>query len=141
MDSTWYLFCRNDRSGPATIIGCPTSSVAQVNLTIKINFNRLRSSSSSDILTIYLHSFLQSLHPFEKNCIQGLPCDFLQNNPNTNKRFRLSFSTISHQFSFDVAKKEKEKGKRKKGKSPRVSNLANKVMRCLFHSIETDVIR
>jgi hypothetical protein len=57
-------------------IGCPTSSVAQANLTIKINFNILRSFSSSDILTICLHAFLQSLHSFEKNCVQGLPRDF-----------------------------------------------------------------
>jgi hypothetical protein len=42
--------------------GCPTSSVAQANLTIKINFNILCSFSSSDILTIYLHTFLQSLY-------------------------------------------------------------------------------
>jgi hypothetical protein len=39
-------------------IGCPTSSVAQANLTIKINFNILRSFSSSDIIIIYLHAFL-----------------------------------------------------------------------------------
>jgi hypothetical protein len=69
-------------------IGYPTSSVAQANLTIKINFNILRSFSSSDILTIYLRAFLQSLHPFEKNCVQGLLRDFRQNNPNTNKKFR-----------------------------------------------------
>jgi hypothetical protein len=69
-------------------IGCPTSSVAQANLTIEINFNRLHSFSSSDILTIYLHAFLQSLQPFEKNCVQGLPRDFCQHNPNTNKKFR-----------------------------------------------------
>jgi hypothetical protein len=44
-------------------IGCPTSNVAQANLTMKINFKRLRSLSSSDILTIYLHAFLQcSVH-------------------------------------------------------------------------------
>jgi hypothetical protein len=78
-----------------------------VNLTIKINFNILRSFGSSDILTIYLHAFLQSLHPFEKNCVQGLPRDFRQNNPNTDKKFRRSFSAILHQLSFDVAKKEK----------------------------------
>jgi hypothetical protein len=51
-------------------IGCPTPSVAQANLTIKINFNILRSFSSSDILTIYLHAFLQSLHPFEKTAFK-----------------------------------------------------------------------
>jgi hypothetical protein len=79
-------------------IGCPTSSVAQANLTIRINFNILRSFSSSDILTIYLHAFLQSLHPFEKNCVQGLPKNFRQNNPNTNKKFRWSFSAISISF-------------------------------------------
>jgi serine/threonine protein kinase len=39
-------------------IGCPTSSVTQANLTIKINFNILRSFSSFNILTIYLHAFL-----------------------------------------------------------------------------------
>jgi hypothetical protein len=33
-----------------------------------------------------------------------------QNNPNTNKTFRWSFSAISHQLSFDVAKKEKAEG-------------------------------
>jgi hypothetical protein len=82
---------------------------------IKINFNTLRSFSSSDIFTIYLHPFLQSLHPFEKNCVQGLPRDFRQNNPNTNKKFRWSFSATSYQLSFDVAKK-----------SPRVPNLANR---------------
>jgi hypothetical protein len=87
-------------------IGCPTSSVAQANLTIKINFNILHSFSSSDILIIYLHVFLQSLHPFEKNCVEGLPQDFRQDNPNTNKKFRWSFSAIS-QLSFDLAKKEK----------------------------------
>jgi hypothetical protein len=43
-------------------IGCPTSSVAQANLTIRINFNILCSFSLSDILTIYLHTFLQSLY-------------------------------------------------------------------------------
>jgi hypothetical protein len=84
---------------------------------IKINFNILRSFSSSDILTIYLHALLQSLHPFEKNCFQDLPRDFRQNNPNPNKKFRWSFSTIFHQLSFDVAEKEK---------SPRVPNLANR---------------
>jgi hypothetical protein len=52
----------------------------------------------------------RSIHPFEKNCVQGLPRDFRQNNPNTNKKFRRSFSAISHQFSFDVAKKEKSDG-------------------------------
>jgi hypothetical protein len=83
------------------------SSVAQANLTIKINFDILRSFNSSDILTIHLNAFLQSLHPFEKNCVQGLPRDFCQSNPNTNKKFRRSFSAIFHQLSFDVAKKEK----------------------------------
>jgi hypothetical protein len=44
-------------------IGCPTSSVAQANLTIKTNFNILRSFTSSDILTIYLHAFCnRSIH-------------------------------------------------------------------------------
>jgi hypothetical protein len=56
------------------------------------------------------------LHPFEKNCIQGLPRDFRQNNPNTNKKFRWTFSAISRQLSFDVARKEKV----------RVPNLANR---------------
>jgi hypothetical protein len=86
------------------------SSVAQANLTIKINFNIFRSFSSSHILTICLHAFLQSLYPFEKNCVPGLPRDFRQNNPNTNTKFRWSFSAISHQLSFDVAEKEKSKG-------------------------------
>jgi hypothetical protein len=86
------------------------SSVARANVTIKINFNILRSFSSSDILTIYLHAFLQSLHPFEKNCIQALLRDFRRNNPNTNKKFRWSFSAIFHQLSFDVAKNKKSKG-------------------------------
>jgi hypothetical protein len=54
-----------------------------------------------------MHAFLQSLHPFEKNCVQGLPRDCRQKNPNTSKKFRWSFSAISHQISFDVAKKEK----------------------------------
>jgi hypothetical protein len=62
------------------------------------------------MLTIYLHGFLQSLHPFEKNCVQCPPRDFRQNNPNTNKKFRWSFSAISNQLSFDVAKKEKFEG-------------------------------
>jgi hypothetical protein len=91
-------------------IGCPTSSVAQANLTIKINFNLLRSFSSSDIFTIYLHAFLQSLYLFEKNCVQSLPRDFRQNDPNTNKKFTWSFSAISHQLSFDIAKKQKSEG-------------------------------
>jgi hypothetical protein len=91
-------------------IGYPTSSVAQANLTIKVNFNVLRSFSSSDVLTIYLHAILQSLYPFEKNCVQGLPRDFRQNNPNTNKKSRWSFNAISHLLSFDVAKKEKSEG-------------------------------
>jgi hypothetical protein len=91
-------------------IGCPTSDVAQANLTIKINFNILRSFSSSSILTTYLHAFLQSLHPFEKNCVQALPRDFRQNNQNTNKKFRWSFIAISDQPSFGVAKKEKSEG-------------------------------
>jgi hypothetical protein len=86
------------------------SSVAQANLTIKVDFNILRSFGSSDMLTIYLHAFLQSHHPFEKNCVQGLPQEFRQNNMNTDKKFRWSFSAISHQLSFDVAKKEKSKG-------------------------------
>jgi hypothetical protein len=51
-------------------IGRPTSSVAQANLTIKINFDILRSFSSSNILTIYLQAFLQSLHPFEKTAFK-----------------------------------------------------------------------
>jgi hypothetical protein len=84
--------------GPTPAIGCPTSSVAQANLTIKINFNILPSFNSSDILTIYLHAFLQSLHPFEKNYPQSLPRDFRQNNPNTNKKLRWSFSAISISF-------------------------------------------
>jgi hypothetical protein len=88
-------------------IGCPTPSVAQANLTIKINFNILRSFSSTTILIIYLHAVLQSLHPFEKNCVQGLPQDFRQNNPNTTKKFGWSFSAIFHQLPFDVTKKEK----------------------------------
>jgi hypothetical protein len=83
------VICDTDQS-----IGCPTSSVAQANLTIKTNFNILRSLSSSEKLTIYLHAFLQSFHPFEKNCGQGLPRDFRQNNPNTNKKFRCNFSAI-----------------------------------------------
>jgi hypothetical protein len=91
-------------------IQCPTSNVAQENLVIKINFNILNSFSSSDILTIYLHAFLQSLYPLEKNFVQGLPRDLRQNNPNTNKKFRWSFSVISHQLSCDVAKKEKSEG-------------------------------
>jgi hypothetical protein len=66
-------------------IGCPTLDVAKANLTIKINFNILRPFSSSDTLTIYLHAFLQSLNPFEKNCGQGLPRDFRQNNPNRTR--------------------------------------------------------
>jgi hypothetical protein len=111
-------------------IGCPTSSVTQANLTVKINFNILHSFNSPDILTIYLQAFLQSPHPFEKNCVQGLPQDFRQNNPNTNMKFRWSFSAISHQLFFDVAKR----------KSLRVPNVANRGLRCMFHSIETDVI-
>jgi hypothetical protein len=62
------------------------------------------------MLTIYLHTFLQSLHPFEKNGIQGLPRDFRQNNPNTDKKFRWSFSAMFCQLSFDVAKRKKSKG-------------------------------
>jgi hypothetical protein len=77
---------------------------------MKINFNRLRSFDSSDILTIYLHAWLQSLHPFEKTCVQGLPRDFRQNNPNTNKKFKWSFSAIFHQLCFGGAKKEKSEG-------------------------------
>jgi hypothetical protein len=100
----------NSRSMRREGIGCPTSSVAQENLTIKINFNILRSFSSSDILTINLHAFLQSLHPFGKNCVQGLPRDIRQNNPNTNKKFRWSFSAISPQLSFDVTKNENSEG-------------------------------
>jgi hypothetical protein len=57
-----------------------------------------------------MHTFLQSLHPLEKNCVQGPPRDFCQNNPNTNKKFRWSFSAIFHQLSFDVGKKEKSEG-------------------------------
>jgi hypothetical protein len=98
---------------------------------IKINFNILRSFSSSNRLAIYLHAFLRLFHPFEKNCVQGLPRDFRQTKPNTNKKFRWSFSAISHQLSFDVAKKEKVRG----GPIWRIEG-----MRCLFHSIETDVI-
>jgi hypothetical protein len=49
-------------------------------------------------------------HPFEKNCVQGLPRDFGQNNPNPNKKFRWSFNVISHQLFFDVAKKGKPEG-------------------------------
>jgi hypothetical protein len=86
------------------------SSVAQVNLKIKINFNILRSFGSFDIPTIYLQAFLQSLHLVEENCVQGLSRDFHQNNPNPNKKFRWSFSAISNQLSFDVAKKDKVKG-------------------------------
>jgi hypothetical protein len=98
---------------PSELTGCieyPTSSVAQANLTTKINFNILRYFSSCDWLTIYLHTFLQSLHPFEKYCVQGLPPDFRQNNPTTNTKFRWSFSAMSHQLSFDVAKKGKVRG-------------------------------
>jgi hypothetical protein len=77
---------------------------------IKISFNILRSFISSNILTIHLHAFLQWLHPFEKNCVQGLLRDFRQNDPNTIKKFRWSFSAISRQLSFDVAKKERPEG-------------------------------
>jgi hypothetical protein len=98
-------------------IGCPTPSIAQANLTIKINGNILRSFNSSDILTIYLHAFCnRSIHRFAENCVQDLPRDFRQNNPNTNKKFRWSFSAIFHQLSSDVVKR----------KSPRVPNLANR---------------
>jgi hypothetical protein len=86
------------------------SSVAQANLRIKMNFNILRSFRSFDVLTIYMHASLQSLHSFEKTCVQGVPRDFRQNNLNTNKKFRWSFSAIFHQLSFDVAKKEKSAG-------------------------------
>jgi hypothetical protein len=86
------------------------SSVAQANLTIKINFNILHSFSSSDVLTIYLHTFLQSFHLFEKNCVQDLPRDFRQNNPNTNKKFKWSFSAISYHLSFDLVKRKKFDG-------------------------------
>jgi hypothetical protein len=54
---------KRSKARPTRNIGCPTSSGTQANLTIKINFNILRSFSSSYILTIYLHAFLQSLHP------------------------------------------------------------------------------
>jgi hypothetical protein len=74
-----------------------------------------------------------SIHPFEKNCVQGLPRDFRQNNPSTNKNFRWSFSAISHQLSFDVAKKEK--GKVRGCQIWRIGG-----MKCPFHSIETDGI-
>jgi hypothetical protein len=83
------------------------------------------------MLTIYLHAFLQLLHPFEKNCVQGLPRDFRHNNPNMNKKFKWSFSALSHQLSFDVAKKEKVRG---------CQIWQTGGMRCLLHSIETDVI-
>jgi hypothetical protein len=36
---------------------------------------------------------------------------------NLNKKFRWSFRAISHQLSFDVAKKEKEKEKSEGAKS------------------------
>jgi hypothetical protein len=88
-------------------IGRSTSSVAEWNPTIKVIFNILRSFNSSDMLTIYLHACLQSLHLFEKNFVQGLPRDFRRNNPDKNKKLRWSFSAISYQLSFDVAKKEK----------------------------------
>jgi hypothetical protein len=91
-----HLCCAGSPSHP--YIGCSTSSVAQANLTITINFDILRSFSSSDILTIYLHAFAQSLHLLEKNCVEGLPRDFRQNDPNTSKKFRWSFSAISYQF-------------------------------------------
>jgi hypothetical protein len=104
------FYRKNELFGQNAAIGCLTSNVAQANLTIKINFNILRSLSSFDILTICLHAFLQSLHPFEKNCVRGPPRDFHQDNPNTNKKFRWSFSAISHQLSFDGAKKEKSEG-------------------------------
>jgi hypothetical protein len=85
-------------------------NIAQANLTIKINFNILRSLSSSNLLTIYLCAFLQSLHPFERNGVQGLPWNFHENNPNMSKKFRWSFGARSHQIFFDRAKKEKSEG-------------------------------
>jgi hypothetical protein len=106
-DVQWIAAHYADMRCTGGYIGCPTSGVAQASLTIEINFNILRSLSSSDILTIYRHAFLQSLHLFEKNCVQGLSRDFRQNNPNMNKKFRWSFSVIFHQLSFDVVKKEK----------------------------------
>jgi hypothetical protein len=74
------------------------------------------------LLSTCTHFCNRSIHRFEKNYVQGLPRDFRQNNPkmNLNKKFRWSFSAISHQLSFDMAKKEK-----RKRKSPRVPNLAN----------------
>jgi hypothetical protein len=94
-------------------IGCPTSSVAQANLTIKINFNILRSFSSSDIFTIYLHAFLQSLHPFEKSCVQGFPRDFRQN---TRIRPRSS-DGVSAQYPISFLLREPKRKKSEGAKS------------------------
>jgi hypothetical protein len=57
-----------------------------------------------------MHFYNRSIHPFEKNRVQGLPRDFRQNNPNTNKKFRWRFTATSHQLSFGAAKKEKSMG-------------------------------
>jgi hypothetical protein len=55
--------CLMSEATADVVIGCPTSSVAQANLTIKINFNILPSFSSSNIFTIYLHAFCNhSIH-------------------------------------------------------------------------------
>jgi TPR repeat protein len=50
--ATYFKLAADQGFAVAQHIGCPTSSVAQANLTIKTNFNILRSFSSSDILTI-----------------------------------------------------------------------------------------
>jgi hypothetical protein len=92
------------------VIGCPTSSVAQANLTMKINFNISHSFSPSDILTIDLHAFLQSLYPFRKDCVQGILRDFRQNNPNMNQKSRCISARYPINFPLTYPKREKSEG-------------------------------
>jgi hypothetical protein len=101
-----------NESSSTMCIGCPTSSVAQTNLTIKINFNILHSFSSFilTIFTIYMYAFLQSLHPSirEKLCSRS-PAGFLPEWPEYEQELQMEFwCDISSAFLWCSQKGQKE---------------------------------
>jgi hypothetical protein len=59
---------------------------------MKINFNVLCSFSSSDILTICLHAFLQSLHPSIREKLRSRsPAGFPPEQPEYKQEIRMEF--------------------------------------------------
>jgi hypothetical protein len=91
---------------PPESIGYPTPSVATRNLPNKKGFQLSCFVSSPDVVSIGVDTFLQSVHPLEKNCIQYVPRNFCQSDADADKKHRLALCPISHQLSFHVTEKE-----------------------------------